>query len=333
MASPGPEYYLRCFSKIQEFVTQLNDVYGEQYKEIRLYNHLLDKTKVSHRKSIRDHVGFFADFCLRNRDAIIAQNLDLMLVDKVSFSEKVFIDVRNVISSTDVDDQGVIWSYLLNIQDAIDPTSGAREVLRKAIEEKSNEGNFIQDFMSKIENSVNKEEAAQDPMKVISSILKPEMLSGLVSNLNNGVENGSLDIGKLLGTVQGMLTGLTSQMNGGDGSAPSDGTAPAFDLGGMMGAITGMMGSLGGAMGGTSGTTDGGDSLSGALGGIGSLLGGGKPNPKALMAEVEKEMALKNAPNVKTETVETETVKTTVSSGLGKIETIATVTTDKITVD
>ncbi len=279
------EYYLKAFSKISDFVTELTSVYGDNFHELKLYNRLLEKTKISHKQSIKDHVNAFTEFCFKNKDGILEKNVDKLVQSKVSFSDKVFIDLVSVINATQPDDREVVWSHLLAIQAQIDPTSGARELLRKSMENKSAEGSFINNFLNTVEGSINKDEAAKDPMKAASSILNSGVLSELVGGLNGGVSDGSLDLGKLIGSVQGMLGSLSGQLNGADGPVGPDGKQ--FDLSGMMGMVQNMMGGLGNL---AQGAQGGGDSDN-PLSAIGGLLSGGKPDAKSLMAEVEAEMA------------------------------------------
>jgi hypothetical protein len=290
------DYYLKAFSKISDFVTELTSVYGDSFHELKLYNRLLEKTKISHKQSIKDHVNAFTEFCLKNKDGILEKDVSKLTMSKVSFSDKVYIDIVAVINATEKEDREVVWNHILAIHSQIDPTSGARELLKKSIQNKSAEGNFINNFLNTVENSVNKDEAAKDPMKAASSILNSGVLSELVGGLNNGVTEGSLDLGKLIGSVQGMLGSLTSQLNGAD--APTDGNGQQFDLSGMMGMVTNMMGGLGNLSQGAQGSGD----SDNPLAAIGGLLGGGKPDVKSLMAEVDAEMAKSRAPPASTST-------------------------------
>lgn len=228
---------LAAFNKICDFVQQLNEVFGAKYHSLELYNHLLTKTNISHKNAIKKNVKLFEEFCKRNSDAIINKDGSKLASGNIMYSEKVAIDMTKIFGDEDMDDETetLIWTHFLVIHATIDPTSGARAMLKKLKENSSKEGEFLDGFMNKIEQSVSKEQLNGDHMSAASSILQSGVLNDLVGSIDNGVKSGNLDLGKLVGTVQQMLSGLNM---GGDGG------------GGDMGGIMNIMGMLGGAGGG-----------------------------------------------------------------------------------
>lgn len=233
------EQSFRCFTKIADFVGQLKDVVcvnDSTYHEVALYNHLLSKTKLSHKQAIQRHIDLFTEFCSRNHDALINKDYKRIVHRKITYSEKVFIDLYDILSnpSTDGETATAIWNHLLVIQATIDPTSEARAILQNLKQTSSTEGQFLDGFLSKIEGSIDKEKMQGDPLSAATSILQSGVLNDLVGSIDQGVKSGNLDLGKLVGTVQQMLGGLTSQ---GAGAAPG-----GIDIGSLMGMMGGMMG-------------------------------------------------------------------------------------------
>lgn len=243
------EQSFRCFTKIADFVGQLKEVVcvnDSTYHEVALYNHLLSKTKLSHKQAIQRHIDLFTEFCSRNHDALINKDYRRIVYRKITYSEKVFIDLYDILSnpSTDSETASAIWNHLLVIQATIDPTSEARAILQNLKQTSSTEGQFLDGFLSKIEGSIDKEKMQGDPLSAATSILQSGVLNDLVGSIDQGVKSGNLDLGKLVGTVQQMLGGLTSQ--GGGTAAASPG---GIDIGGLMGMMGGMMGGMGGGQG------------------------------------------------------------------------------------
>ena len=130
--------------------------------------------------------------------------------NKVNFSDKVYIDFSNIFKTADKDTKGVILDYLLTISALVDPTAKAKDILKK--DEKSKESDFLSSMIEKVEENVNVD--SNNPLEAVSSIMNSGIFTELLSNMNNGLQDGSLDLSKLLGSVQGMVTKLSNK--GGD---------------------------------------------------------------------------------------------------------------------
>jgi len=234
------EHAFKSFSKISEFVSSLKDVIclNDKFHEVILYDHLLTKTKLSNKHAINKHIQLFNEFCIRNQDSIFSKDIKKMGQHKISYSSKVYIDLYTILNLSELDKDIIdtIWNHLLVIQATIDPTSEAKEILRKLKETSSNEGKLLESFMTKIEKSIDKDKIGSDPLSAATSILKGGLLNDLVGSIDNGVKNGELDLGQLIGTVQQMLGGLTGQV-GGENANP---------LGSMMIMMSQLMGMSGG---------------------------------------------------------------------------------------
>ena len=77
-------------------------------------------------------------------------------------------------------------------------------------------------------------------MEAVSSIMKSGIFTDLIGGMNNGLSNGSLDLGKLMGAVQGMVGKLSEQTNS------SDSTGSGSESDNPMNMLTTMIGSLSG---------------------------------------------------------------------------------------
>jgi hypothetical protein len=232
------ENSFKAFKAIHDFISQLKDRFcvDGKYHELVLYNHLLNKIKITQKQAMNKNIEIFTDFCMRNQDAIVSKNPKDIIYHKIIYSDKAYIDIYKLLnsapSSLDKETEDTIWNHLLVISSIVDPSSKAREILKNLKNNNpTKEGNFLSDFMEKIEKNINHEDAKNDPMGTASSLLKGDMLQNLIGNIDSGVKSGDLDMGKLVGTVQNMLSGITGGESGG-----------GMDMGGIMGMVGPLMG-------------------------------------------------------------------------------------------
>lgn len=244
------ETYLIGFKAICNFVNDLESVYGSSHKPLRLYKRLVSHTQISHDQAIRKHIGIFQDFCFSNRESFYTQNNLNLTKKKIEYSDRVFIDISTILEKSDTETTNIIWKHLLTISAIVDPAGKAKEILRKHKEEDKtsvDETDFLTNIISKVEQTVKPD---ANPMEAVSSILQ----SGIFTDMMSDLGSNKLDLGKLLGAVQGMVSKLGSQV-GDDPQAQqtvgminnmmgsmANGGQP--DMSSMMQMMTSMMGSM-----------------------------------------------------------------------------------------
>ena len=198
---------LVTFKSILNFVNEISSVYGKQHKPLKLYQHLLKKTTLSHTNAIEKHVEAFQKFCIANRDMIINNNYDNLSNNKIEYSSKVYIEMDKLFNLAEEDEKDIIHKHLLTLSALTDPTGKAREILQKEKENTGNgESDFLNNVISKIENNVDPN--SNNPMDAISSIMSSGVFSELVEGMGSGLKDGSLDMGKMMGSVQKMVSGM-----------------------------------------------------------------------------------------------------------------------------
>lgn len=256
---------LITFKAICNFANDLSEVFGENHRPLKLYAHLINKTTLSHEKAIKKHIEAFSIFCFKNREAILSKNTKMLNETNIVYSTRVFINMKDIFGLADNETSGVIWKHLLTISALTDPSGKARQILKEQKEKGGgDEVNFLTDIISKVESNVNPN---ANPMEAVSSIMQSGIFNDLVQGMGNGLQNGSLDLKKLMGTVQNMVTKLSDEnedtddgkeavnmintmmesMNAGKNAPDNDGTPhPMPDIAGMMGPLMGMMGGMGG---------------------------------------------------------------------------------------
>ena len=238
------------FKAISEFVSELNSEFGSKHKNIALYNRLLEKTGLVNVGPVNKHIDCFRNFFNKNHKAMEERKAELFTETKISYSDRVFIDLTTVLRQSSKDNSKVIWQHLLNIWGLIDPTSQARRLLSDALKldssdnkDNTTEEDFLTNIISKVENTVSKEKIDQDnPMGAISTLMQSGVMSDLVNGMQKGLSDGSLNVGKLMMSVQSMIGkmgGPGGQSSGGQPSGMPDISQMMSMLGPMMGNMMG----------------------------------------------------------------------------------------------
>lgn len=203
-------YEIIAFKAISDFTKELceNFVSKDKNHSLKLYEHLLNKTTLSHDKAIKKHIESFREFCVANRDAISNKNYSLLVNNKVIYSSRVYIDFSSIFKEADRETSNIIWKHLLTISALVDPAGKAKEILKNNADSK--EANFLSDIINKVESNVNPN---SNPLEAISSIMSSGVFNDLITGMNSGIQNGDLDLGKLMGTVQTMCSSLSTDIN------------------------------------------------------------------------------------------------------------------------
>ncbi len=190
------------FTRILTFVKEINVLFGEKYPNISLYYKLLKKTPISNKGAIRKQNAVFKTFLENNKDAIIEKDISLFKNDNISFSERVFINITQVLK--EADDNENIYKHLQLISAILIKDEKMVEALKDT---RDNETKFLNKFMGKVENTFKGSEI-NDPIKAAMSL----MGSGILTDMSKEIQSGKLNIGKLIGNLQGMMTDVAKDI-------------------------------------------------------------------------------------------------------------------------
>jgi len=186
------------FTKILTFVKELNNTFGNKYQNIQLYYKLLKKTPVSNKVAIKKQNSVFSTFLSNNEEAVLKSDYSLFKDDKISFSERVYIKIRLIISGSE--EESVMFKHLQLISILFKKDDKMIEALKSENDDK--EGQFLNKFMNKVETVFNTSDTPEtDPMKAAMSLIQ----SGVLSDMTKEISTGKLNINKLLGNLQGMM--------------------------------------------------------------------------------------------------------------------------------
>ena len=221
---------LAVFNAISKFVSCLNECYGPKQLSLQLYNTILGKTQLSHTKAIEKHIELFKTFCVKNQDAILKKDSGMITSFTIEYSEKIKIDFKQIFELAEHSEKSVIWHHILIICAYLNPQIRAKEILQKE-KDNTNESNFLENIINTVEQNVGQD--TKDPMKAVGDIMSSGVFTDLVGNMTSGLQNGDLNLGKLVGTVNNMVGTL---MNDSNGIPP--------EMGAMMGNLNNMMGQM-----------------------------------------------------------------------------------------
>lgn len=202
---------LISFKIIVKFINDLALMYGTKLRPLKLYRRLINKTELDHIDAISKNIEAFRSFCLANREQILTKSKSLVC-SRITYSNRVYIDMTDVFGLVDSENLNVIWEYLLTISASVDPEGRAKDVLKKGIPSEggeTNETKLLSDIINKVGSTPGLESGGM--MGAFSAITNSGVLSDLTSTMIGGLSSGNLDFGNLLGAVQKMVTDMDPQ--------------------------------------------------------------------------------------------------------------------------
>ena len=207
------------FKAITTFINDLHIEYGNRHKSISLYHRLLEKTGIIHTNPVLKHIECFKTFFEKNKDGMESKDMSKFVESKIVYSERVYVDISSVLKHSDKETSVIIWKHLLTIWGLIDPLSQAKNTLKEmSVESDNKESNFLNSIIEKVESSVDPEKMnGSNPMETVNNLMQSGVFNELISGMQSGLSDGSLDMNKLMGSVQGMMTKLSP-----DGQVPPE---------------------------------------------------------------------------------------------------------------
>jgi len=207
----------KIFDAITDFVSDLHMVFGEEYKNVTLYKYLLDKTTHQNVVPVQKHVEVFRTFVNGNADAIERKDASLLAQPVVLYSERVFIDVGDLLSKCTKETSNAVWNHILAINAHINPSEKALVLLKESVESSGNNDSddFLQDIINTVTSSVDPNTGG-DPMMIAMNLMSSGKLSSIISNMTTKFNDGSINPDDLLKRVTTMYTDMTA----GDETAP-----------------------------------------------------------------------------------------------------------------
>jgi len=210
--------YNEAYSAVISFVEELWDVFGEktEISPLALYNRLLNHIKLGDKESINRCLTGFRYFVATYNDNLINDDMDNIPKNaKITYgtSDKIYIEMGKFIKNSDSDTCDVIRQHLLTISAILESDGEKAKILEDTlhklnIDTNTNEGKFVSDIMGKAHSAMANMDDVQDPTAAIASLMQSGLLSDLTTGIQQGVENGNMDVGRLLSSMQGAINNL-----------------------------------------------------------------------------------------------------------------------------
>lgn len=205
----------KIFSTFTEFVASLKDSYGNQYHELKLYNLLLENTGIIHVEQREKHVNLLKKYLIDNQLAILEQDVSKLKDNyHLVYSEKIFINLKEIISKNQ-EDQDAIWEYLLILLALTVPDTKAQNILttkqqtsKVNVSEDNIFGNLLNNITQQLEQTDLNE---TNPMALVSSIMNSGMMNDIFqsfSNPNNNGQTPEFDFNQMLNSFQDVMKNL-----------------------------------------------------------------------------------------------------------------------------
>ncbi len=195
---------LATFQLIVDFVTSLYDCFSQHKSAsnhaLSLYNRLIHNMNFKDDTNILRHVDAFRTYCIDNRENIKAKQTSGS--SRVSFTDKIYIDIGYFLSQADQDTADVIWEYILAISAYVDPDSKAKEILQNMYHSTDGGGGV-------------------SPQDMMGSMMQTMLADGngiaqLMGGLNITEMMGNIDMKQLMGSVSLIVDKVKDQIENSD---------------------------------------------------------------------------------------------------------------------
>ena len=209
----------KIFSKFLTFLNELNEIFGTKHNSVFLYYKLCKKTSISNDTGLSKHIDYLKRFLLPNSDYIVKQQWQQLSPNEIRFdvSEKVYIPLQTLFKETDKETRQAMFKHLqllLLMTVSEDQRIIIREALKMPAEApvQNREEEFLNKFVEKVEEKFKNGSASaqSNPMEAAMDLLKSGLLSDMTNTMKRDIENGNLDMNKLVGNIQSMIGQLST---------------------------------------------------------------------------------------------------------------------------
>ena len=204
---------LQIFQSINRFVSDLHTEFGDTIKSLALYNRLLERTGIMNVVPVQKHIDAFRHFFTINNRGMVEKNVDLLEEFRIVYSDKVYIDLKEIFEKSEKDNKKIIWDHLLLIWSQTDPLSDARNVLKESMKTVGgNEGEFLTNMIDKVQSTIETSGAdINNPMAAVQKLVSSGVFSDLFGGIQTGMRDGNLDLGKMVGGLSSMISKLSGE--------------------------------------------------------------------------------------------------------------------------
>lgn len=203
---------LKIFSRIVNFVNQLNNVFGKRQHSLQLYNRLITNIKISSTLGIDKHIDIFKDFTLKNRECIVSKCPSKLVENNIKYSDNINIKMKEIFRMSDIDTTKIIFDHLIVINALLNSTTENKEILKDSLKSTSSsnnaEKNCIDEIISNLENVIDPQNS-NSAAEILKLTTNPNF-TNMMKNMIGGITSGDLDPAKLFTTAVNMSKDLSN---------------------------------------------------------------------------------------------------------------------------
>lgn len=193
-----------CFKSIVNFVSDLNEEFGDIAEPLRLLFKNLEQITFTQKSKIDSNITPFKEFCMDNSAGILNRNYDEFKTTRITQSEKAFIDFDYIFRVASEEHKSYIWAHLLTILAIVDPASQAKTNLQTLQFQSASVGapggDILGDIIKKIEREV-AGSSSENPIELVSKIMQSGTFSEILADLTASIEKGDIDVTKLASSI------------------------------------------------------------------------------------------------------------------------------------
>lgn len=207
-----------AFSSIKLFVEDLWEVYGTKtVTPLACYKRLIDKADGNDPTVVQKFTESFILFFDRYANYIYADDLDKIPDGtQINFGDgkKAFILIKVFIKKAQKDVKESIRQHLLTISGLLQP----EKIIERTpsdelgIDTSTTEGKFIGNILTKAKKNMENVNI-DNPMQATMALFQSGIMSDMIAGLQNGVENGNMDLGKMMATMQNAMSNMMKDVN------------------------------------------------------------------------------------------------------------------------
>jgi hypothetical protein len=124
--------------------------------------------------------------------------------------------MEEIFKWADNDEKKAIFKHLLALLAILDPSSTAKEMLKKEIENKKKKGEtgteekFLKNIIDKVSSEIDQQ--CDNPMQLMTKMMSSGAFKNIVEDMNESFTTGDLDMSKMMNTMQMIMGNLGNVM-------------------------------------------------------------------------------------------------------------------------
>ena len=218
----------------QELINNMYSTFETPNKQIELFHTFLKNLKESDTTRIDKLFTTISDFCIINRVAITNQDHNVFQQPLLKYSNKIYMNIKNILLNVDESNKKTIWTYLLKLSAYTDPAGNAKNTLKEIMNSSSStnqpqesfnfenifeteENEHVKQLMKDILEFASTEfkniDTNQNPLDIVVIILGSPKFKQILENIKTCLKNGSLDISKILILFKKIISSIQSSQD------------------------------------------------------------------------------------------------------------------------